>query len=89
MSTVVYWMPLGACGVFAVLLWRMEAMSRGIAEQIAARKALDAAIAVKLEVMGERAHDFAEALLLWHHGAQQEAVELLTKWVPVKVNAAE
>lgn len=87
MSAIVYWAPFAACLACLVLIYIVERRVSDLAEKIARAQALNTALEVKTRVIQERSRDFAEALLLWNHGARQEAVELLSKWGAVLVDA--
>jgi len=85
MSEIIYWVPFGLCVATIVLLCRVNRRIHDLNAKIAHVEALNRVFDVKAVQHGERARDFAEALLLWNHGAQQEAVELLQKWGTVTI----
>lgn len=80
MATVVYWLPFAAMIVVFAGCFRLVRLIDVVNERIAREAEILSALDVHLAQASQHARDHAEALMLWNHGARDEAIELLAKW---------
>lgn len=80
MTTVVYWLPFAAMIVVFAGCFRLVRLIDVVNDRIAREAEILSALDVHLAQASQHARDHAEALMLWNHGAREEAIELLSKW---------
>lgn len=80
MDTVVYWFPMVAMiFAFTTAIWAIRKVD-DINDRLAREAEILAALDAHMVDIVQHARDHAEALMLWNHGARDEAIELLAKW---------